>query len=216
MLVVHPIAGLVLASFQPPLWFLSRRGTKSRRRSRTEGFGRGCRFLAVWCCRLVHCLGGWVLAMDAGAQVHAARCGAVEYQQVQSTAIQPNDALGSGLAIPSRHPDFRIWSRTVPAQNFGLFLYTTGASAEPDLAASGICLPASSVRRSGIFASGGTAGACDGVLDIDWNDFGAALAQDDPALAVPGTTVHGQFVWFEPFGSSALTWSDAVALQLCP
>jgi hypothetical protein len=121
-----------------------------------------------------------------------------------------------GVPTASHESDFRIWSRTVPAQNFGLFLYSTTANAMPDIATSGYCLPSTNVRRSGIFASSGTPGACDGVLDVDWNVFGAALAQDDPALAEPGTTVHGQFVWFEPFGSRALTWSDAVAFQLCP
>lgn len=111
---------------------------------------------------------------------------------------------------------FRIWSRNLPGAHFGLFLYTTAPWALPDFASRGICLPGGGVRRSGILWSGGTAGACDGVLDVDWNSFGGALAQDDPALAVPGTTVHGQFVWFEPIGFSALTWSDALEFLLCP
>jgi hypothetical protein len=121
-----------------------------------------------------------------------------------------------GVPTVSETSTFRIWSRELPGSHFGLFLYTTNAPALPDLAPSGICLPGGNTNRSGILWSGGTAGACDGVLDVDWNSFGGALAQDDPTLAVPGTTVHGQFVWFEPFGSSALTWSNAVAFQLCP
>lgn len=121
-----------------------------------------------------------------------------------------------GVPTVSKTSPFKIWSREVPGANFGLFLYTTNPRALPLLARSGICLPGGQTSRSGILWSSGTAGACDGVLDINWNVFGAALAQNDPALAAPGTTVHGQFVWFEPFGASALTWSDAVAFQLCP
>lgn len=121
-----------------------------------------------------------------------------------------------GVPTTSFLSTFQISSERVPGGHFGLFLYTTEARATPDLEASGVCLPSGGVRRSGILWSGGTAGACDGVLDLDWNVFGAALAADDPALALPGTTVHGQFVWFEPLGASALTWSDALAFQLCP
>jgi hypothetical protein len=121
-----------------------------------------------------------------------------------------------GVPTASFSSEFRIWSRNLPGAHFGMFLFTTAPWALPDLTSSGVCLPSGGVRRSGILWSGGTAGACDGVLDIEWNAFGASLAQEDPALAVPGTTVHGQFVWFEPFGATALTWSDAVAFQLCP
>jgi hypothetical protein len=121
-----------------------------------------------------------------------------------------------GVPAVSKTSPFKIWSREVPGANFGLFLYTTNPRALPLLARSGICLPGGQTSRSGILWSSGTAGACDGVLDVDWNTFGSVLAQDNLALEVPGTAVHGQFVWFEPFGASALTWSNAIAFELCP
>lgn len=121
-----------------------------------------------------------------------------------------------GAPTSSMLSSFEISSASVPGAQFWLFLYTTAGSARPDLRASGVCLPSGITRRSGLFWSGGTAGACDGSLFVDWNELASSLAPEDPTLLEPGTTVYGQFVWFDLFAPSVLTWSDALAFQLCP
>lgn len=118
-----------------------------------------------------------------------------------------------GVPTSSLLSTFEITSQA-PGAQVGLFLYTTAASALPDLRSIGVCLPPAPVRRSGVLWSGGSPGACDGTLALDWNTF--ALGLNDPLLTVPGTTVHGQFVWYDFFAPSSLTWSDAVAFQICP
>lgn len=121
-----------------------------------------------------------------------------------------------GAPSASQGSTFRIWSRHVPGAKSGVMLYAPGGPARADLAASGVCIPGSGLRRKGLFWSGGTFGACDGSFHLDWNDFIDDRDPADSLLTTPGATVHVQVAWFDALVPGAPAWSDALAFQLCP
>jgi hypothetical protein len=71
-------------------------------------------------------------------------------------------------------------------------------------------------QRTAAQLSGGTAGACDGALSIDWNAY---LAANPGALGAPfvgGETVWSQ-AWFrDPPASKTTNLSDGLRFTVCP
>jgi hypothetical protein len=72
------------------------------------------------------------------------------------------------------------------------------------------------VQRTPIVGSGGTAGACDGSLAIDWNAY---VAANPGALGAPfsaGAVVYAQ-AWFrDPAGAAPTALSDALEFVVAP
>ena len=121
-----------------------------------------------------------------------------------------------GNATASGTSEFRLRAGPVPSGQLGFFAYTHAPSGLPVGNSAWTCLPGPALGRSQLLLSGGTFGACDGHLELDWNDLLAANAGQDPALAEPGTHVYGQFVHFQ-FGSAGrVQQSEAVAFVTCP
>ena len=74
----------------------------------------------------------------------------------------------------------------------------------------------SPLQRTALQASGGTTGACDGGLQLDWNAF---LAAQPAALGSPFTSGDQVFMqaWFrDPSAVKATNLSNALAFPIAP
>ncbi|NUP95539.1 MAG: hypothetical protein HUU28_05175 [Planctomycetaceae bacterium] len=105
---------------------------------------------------------------------------------------------------------------SVEGQKSGLIFYSiNGQQAQAWNATSFLCVKAPT-QRTPTQTSGGTVGACDGSLSLDWNAFQAA---NPTALGNPwssGDTVQVQ-AWFrDPPAGKATNLSDAVELTYAP
>ena len=104
----------------------------------------------------------------------------------------------------------------VEGNKSGLIFYSiTGQSAAPWNATSFLCVKAPT-QRTGTQTSGGTAGACDGTLALDWNAFQTA---NPGALGNPwsaGDIVQVQ-AWFrDPPAGKATNLSNAIEMTYLP
>lgn len=71
-------------------------------------------------------------------------------------------------------------------------------------------------QRTGTHPSGGTAGACDGALQLDWNAY---LAAHPGALGAPfaaGDVVWAQGYFRDPAGPKTTALSNALSFTICP
>lgn len=78
-----------------------------------------------------------------------------------------------------------------------------------------LCVKAPS-QRTGTQVTGGHAGACDGRLTLDWNQF---VAEHPFALGVPfapGSTIWAQSYFRDPLGPKTTALSNALQIQLQP
>ncbi len=123
----------------------------------------------------------------------------------------------SGAPSASAASGFVVTANDVEGQKQGLFFYSLNG---PQAAAWGsgssfLCVK-SPTQRMGVLSSGGTAGACDGSLAIDWNSFRAA---HPGALGAPfsgGETLWMQ-AWFrDPPASKSTNLSNALTFTLAP
>lgn len=72
------------------------------------------------------------------------------------------------------------------------------------------------VQRTPAQATGGTAGACNGLLEVDWIRF---LNANSGALGVPfspGTTIHAQGWYRDPANAKSSSLSNALAIEMNP
>jgi hypothetical protein len=107
---------------------------------------------------------------------------------------------------------------SVDGQRSGLVFYgTSGTTAIPWAAGSTsfLCVKPPT-QRTPVQSSGGTAGACDGQVSLD---FLAFLAANPAALGAPGTAGQGfqAQCWFrDPPAPKTTNLSDGVGWVLCP
>ena len=124
---------------------------------------------------------------------------------------------GNGTPSGSAGSGFSIAASNVEGQQSGLIFYgVSGPLATPwGLGTSFQCVKAP-FERGPIVNAGGTAGACDGVLAFDWNQF---VATHPAALGVPfsgGETVWAQ-AWFrDPPAPKTTNLSDGLSFTVCP
>ena len=77
-------------------------------------------------------------------------------------------------------------------------------------------------RRSGLLAApsrrgtGGTQGACDGVLTLDWNAFVSGKPYHLGAPFSGGETVWVQCIYRDPPVPPTTSMSDALVFSVCP
>jgi hypothetical protein len=123
-----------------------------------------------------------------------------------------------GLPSASASSGFVLSASALDGQRSGLIFYgVSGAHAAPWSATSSsfLCVK-SPTQRMGVGASGGSAGACDGVLVEDWNAF---TANQPGALGQPfvgGELVHAQ-AWFrDPPAPKSTNLTNARVFVVAP
>jgi Tol biopolymer transport system component len=97
----------------------------------------------------------------------------------------------------------------------GVCFYGTSGSQHLPFASGTMCV-AGSIQRTGFFTTGGTAGACDGHFEFDWNTY---LWTHPSALGQPlrrGETVWIQAWMRDPLNAGASNLSDALWFTVCP
>lgn len=122
----------------------------------------------------------------------------------------------AGAATASKSSELELRAVDVPGATLGVFFFTHGGAPDPLGVSSGLCLSAPLAGRSAILAAGGSTDTCDGVLELDWSEILAVHEGTDPLLTVPGTIIHGQFVYFPFGGARGAGFSNAVAFYVCP
>jgi hypothetical protein len=124
---------------------------------------------------------------------------------------------GTGDASASAGSGFTISIAEVEGQKLGLLFYgLSGAKAAPwGTGTSYLCVQGP-VQRMPSQGSGGTAGACDGVLSEDWNLFMAShpTAQGQPLTG--GETVWAQGWFRDPPAPNRTNLSDALVFSVQP
>ncbi len=122
----------------------------------------------------------------------------------------------SGVASASAATGFTVTVSSVDGQRQGLLFYgVSGPTASPWGAQSFLCVKAPT-QRTAPHNSGGTSGACDGALALDWNAWRAAhpSALGQPFAAGDSIWLQG---WFrDPASSKTTALSNALEARLCP
>jgi hypothetical protein len=125
----------------------------------------------------------------------------------------------SGTASASSATPFAILVAPIDGQRNGLLFYGLDAASPPNPWGAGsssfLCVKAPT-QRTPLQSSGGTAGACDGSLALDWNAF---LASNGAALGSPFAAfdrVRAQ-AWFrDPAAVKGTNLSNALDFPLAP
>jgi hypothetical protein len=121
----------------------------------------------------------------------------------------------SGIASVTAGSGFDVTVSSVEGSTFGLIYFgTTGRVAKPWAAGSTSfrCVKAPG-NRTGNQMTGGTSGACDGTLSLDFNAWMAA----NPARApLPGQTVNMQGFFRDPPAPRTTNLSDAIEFVVIP
>ena len=124
----------------------------------------------------------------------------------------------TGLPSASGTQDFEVAVVEMEGSKLGLLFYgVAGPSAQPwgSGSSSFLCV-APPTQRTGSRSSGGTPGACDGTLTLDWD---AWAATHPGALGAPfsaGQTLWVQGWYRDPPSPKGTSLSDALAVTLCP
>jgi probable HAF family extracellular repeat protein len=124
---------------------------------------------------------------------------------------------GTGTPSASSSSGFVLSATNVEGDKQGLFFYgLSGSFTVPWGAGTSVLCVKSPTQRMPVTASGGTSGACDGVLASDWNAFRAAhpTALGSPFLG--GELVAVQ-AWFrDPPSAKTTSLSNALSFLVCP
>jgi hypothetical protein len=122
-------------------------------------------------------------------------------------------AAASGVGVPSASTgSFSVHADGVPGRVMGTVLWSVASDTPPTWGtpSSSLCV-APPTRHTGVTSSGGTKGACDGALVLDWFAYTAANPGKAPPL---GTTVYAQG-WFRDRAAPGTT-AHAPALAFTP
>jgi hypothetical protein len=120
----------------------------------------------------------------------------------------PSGSLGSGFVLDVS---------PVEGQKQGLIFYgVSGRSAVPWGASTSFLCVKAPTQRTPVQVSGGTAGACDGALSLDWNAYVAANPGALGAPFGPGQTVQAQGWFRDPPSPKTTMLSDALEFVTCP
>jgi hypothetical protein len=131
-----------------------------------------------------------------------------DYVPFLSAVGVPDASAGSG---------FEVTAGPMPGMRVGLFMYTTlGAAATPTLSVYGhfIIEPSEIFRFLPVLSTGGSQGACDGQLTLDFNTYYASQSQN-PAL-VAGSTVDLQVWYRDPPAPGGANLTEAGHFVMCP
>lgn len=168
-----------------------------------------------------HVIVGWGVNPSGNTEGWIARlaCGVVSSYCTAGTTTNGCAATltASGTPSASGAGTFTVTANGVEGQKLGLFFY--GVSG-PALVAwgttsSSLCVK-TPTQRMPSQNSGGTAGACNGQLSIDWNAF---IATNPGALGAPFAELDVLYVqaWFrDPPSSKTTALSNALSVVLCP
>ena len=119
--------------------------------------------------------------------------------------------------LTRRTPGFTISIANVEAHRAGLLFYgLAGAQALPWGTGSSYQCVKGPVQRMSNWISGGTPGACDGLLAEDWNDF---ITHQPGAAGQPfsgGETVWIQGWFRDPLASKGTNLSDGLVFSVLP
>jgi hypothetical protein len=123
----------------------------------------------------------------------------------------------TGTASASAGSGFTISVANVEGQKQGHIFYgVNGAHSAPWGASSHFLCVKAPTQRTGTQDSGGTAGACNGSIALDWNTY---VATHPTALGAPfsvGTNVWAQLYFRDPAGPKTTALSDALMFTTCP
>jgi plastocyanin len=124
------------------------------------------------------------------------------------------DATGTPSA--SAGSGFTVRATPVLGAKVGLFVYTTQGAAQSPLSLpyGSLCIATGGVRRIAAQSSGGTPGACDGQLAVDFNQHFASQTKD-PTL-VPGARVDLQAWYRDPANPGGANLTEAGTFYMCP
>jgi hypothetical protein len=124
----------------------------------------------------------------------------------------------AGTASASSGSGFAISIASVEGQKTGLIFYgINGPNAAPWGAGSSsfLCVKPPT-QRTPVQASGGTSGACDGTLALDWNAYIATHAGALGQPFVGGETVWSQGWFRDPPAAKTTNLSDGLVFSVCP
>jgi hypothetical protein len=124
---------------------------------------------------------------------------------------------GIGRASASQASNLLLNASSLEGARSGHFFYgVNGPHAAPWGQSTHVLCVRAPTQRTGTQTTGGSAGACDGAMALDWNAFSSA---NPGALGQPFTA--GQDVWAQcyfrdPAGPKTTALSNAVRFTLCP
>lgn len=124
----------------------------------------------------------------------------------------------SGVGVPSGSGagSYVLQASGVDGQRAGLVFYgVEGASAAPWGASGWLCVKAPT-QRTPSQSSGGSAGACDGGLMLDWSAFVASHPGSLGSPFLGGETVWAQAWWRDPPSAKATALSNGLAFVTTP
>lgn len=126
----------------------------------------------------------------------------------------------TGVARASASSSLVLSAINVDGQRAGLVFYgldNDGFSPSPWGAGgtSYLCVK-SPTQRTSVQSSGGSAGQCDGELNLDWNQFAAANPEALGAPFVGGDEVFVQAWYRDPAAPKGTSLSNAVRFRVCP
>jgi hypothetical protein len=145
-------------------------------------------------------------------------CGIATYCTAGTTANGCTAAISAtGVPSATSGSGFVITVSSVEGQKRGIVFYgVDGRVSLPWGAGTSYLCVATPIQRTPAQSSGGTDGACDGVLALDWNAY---VAANPGALGAPfqgGDTVNAQ-AWFrDPPSPKSTSLSNAIEFRACP
>jgi hypothetical protein len=123
----------------------------------------------------------------------------------------------TGIASASASSGFTISVSSVEGQKQGHVFYgVNGPNAAPWGASSHYLCVKAPTQRTGTQDSGGTAGACNGSIALDWNAY---CATHPTSLGVPfsaGQSVWAQLYFRDPPGPKTTALSNGLTFTVCP
>jgi hypothetical protein len=122
----------------------------------------------------------------------------------------------TGTARLSQSSGFEIRATQLPGQRAGTVIYGIGGAIQSPWGGTSFSCVAPPRQRTGIAGSGGTAGACDGEIALDFNAWRDAHPFALGAPFSAGDVVWAQ-VWYRDAASAQGTnFTGAVRFMTCP
>lgn len=144
-------------------------------------------------------------------------CQGIAYCTAGTSASGCTAAISSlGDASRSAATGFVVSATGVEGAKNGMFYFST-SGAQSNVWGNGTSLQCAAppVKRTGILSGAGTAGQCDGTLQLDFNAWMSANPTSAPP---PGTAAYLQGWYRDPFNTSNRTssLSNALRVSVCP
>jgi hypothetical protein len=161
---------------------------------------------------------GTPATLAVALDVPGSPCVTRSYCSASTTSLGCTPTMsGSGTPSASATSGYVLACDGLEGQRNGLIFFGLGATAQAWTPSSTstrcVLLP---VQRTPIDDSGGTPGACDGGLSLDWNAWRAAHPAGIGAPYPIGGSFFAQAWFHDPAAPGGTNLSDAVSFQLCP